>query len=214
MKKKRSGTLLDEPSYSLLGMRTHPTPPLTRLAAALGLGPGAAPGPSITDPTSPRGSGGSDGALPRPRSARRLGSTAAGGADAAPDTAKPSTSGRWALARWLPAVASLPPHAAVVAFCTAATVVAYIERAGFAIAYARAAGGGGSGGGVGHEGATGAVLAAFYWGYGLSQVREGEGRRGICAPHLAHFGGEVGATHSPSSDSDAHTSFQFHLSCS
>ena len=166
MKKKRSGALLDEPSYSLLGMRPHPTPPLTRLAAALGLGPGAAPGPSITDPTSPRGAGGSDGALPRPRSARRLGSTAAGGADAAPDTAKPSTSGRWALARWLPAVASLPPHAAVVAFCTAATVVAYIERAGFAIAYARAAGGGGAAAGSAMRGRRGPSWPPFTGGTG------------------------------------------------
>ena len=149
-------------------MRSPPYP--SRLAATLGLGPDpdltGLSGGANSRPLSPSSS---SAALPRPRSARRL-SSAAGGGDG-PGAASTRTSGR--ASAWL----SLPPHAPVVALCTAATVVAYIERAGFAIAYARAASGvGGAGASSGHEGATGAVLAAFYWGYALSQVSEEEER--------------------------------------
>jgi ACS family sodium-dependent inorganic phosphate cotransporter len=56
----------------------------------------------------------------------------------------------------------------IVAACFFATWVAYFERTGFSIAFtliAAAAGGG--------EALKGAVLSAFYWGYGLSQIPGG-----------------------------------------
>jgi len=46
--------------------------------------------------------------------------------------------------------------------------VAYVERVGFSIAFTEIAKASGAG-----EGLKGAVLSAFYWGYGVSQVRAG-----------------------------------------
>jgi hypothetical protein len=53
----------------------------------------------------------------------------------------------------------------IVAACFLATFVAYVERVGFSIAFTEIAKGGGGG-----EALKGAVLSAFYWGYGVSQV--------------------------------------------
>jgi hypothetical protein len=53
----------------------------------------------------------------------------------------------------------------IVAACFLATFVAYVERVGFSIAFTEIAKGAGAG-----ESLKGAVLSAFYWGYGVSQV--------------------------------------------
>ena len=68
---------------------------------------------------------------------------------------------------------SSPAHRhTIVALCAAATAVAYIERVGFAIAYAAAADAAAAGG-ARADASTGAVLSAFYWGYALSQIPGG-----------------------------------------
>lgn len=69
------------------------------------------------------------------------------------------------------------PHAWVVMACFLATLIAYVERTGFSIAYTAIAKESGT-----SEGTTGAILSSFYWGYGLSQVPGG------LAAH--RFGGE------------------------
>lgn len=65
-----------------------------------------------------------------------------------------------------------PPRLAaryqIVAACFLATFVAYVERVGFSIAFTEISKAGGGG-----ESLKGQVLSAFYWGYGVSQVRKG-----------------------------------------
>lgn len=70
---------------------------------------------------------------------------------------------------------SSPAHRhTIVALCAAATAVAYVERVGFAIAYAAAADlAAAAAGGARADASTGAVLSAFYWGYALSQIPGG-----------------------------------------
>jgi ACS family sodium-dependent inorganic phosphate cotransporter len=60
---------------------------------------------------------------------------------------------------------SLEPRYQIIALCFLATFCAYVERVGFSIAYtdmAKTA--------KVDEAVKGAVLSAFYWGYGVSQV--------------------------------------------
>ncbi|KAI8475257.1 MAG: major facilitator superfamily domain-containing protein [Monoraphidium minutum] len=62
----------------------------------------------------------------------------------------------------------LHPRYRIVAACFLATLVAYVERVGFSIAFTQIAKGAGAG-----ESLKGAVLSAFYWGYGVSQIPGG-----------------------------------------
>ena len=61
----------------------------------------------------------------------------------------------------------MPPQRYIICFlCFLATFTAYVERVGFSIAFtdmAKAS--------KADESVKGMVLSAFYWGYGVSQVR-------------------------------------------
>jgi hypothetical protein len=72
----------------------------------------------------------------------------------------------------------LAPRYQIVVACFLATFVAYVERVGFSIAFTEIAKSAGAG-----EALKGAVLSAFYWGYGVSQVGGRPWRaprRGVC----------------------------------
>lgn len=60
------------------------------------------------------------------------------------------------------------PRHVIIACCFLATFTAYVERVGFSIAFTSLAREVGF-----DEQVKGAVMSAFYWGYGVSQVREG-----------------------------------------
>ncbi|KIY99056.1 hypothetical protein MNEG_8907 [Monoraphidium neglectum] len=62
----------------------------------------------------------------------------------------------------------LAPRYQIVVACFLATFVAYVERVGFSIAFTEIAKSAGAG-----EALKGAVLSAFYWGYGVSQIPGG-----------------------------------------
>jgi MFS family permease len=69
----------------------------------------------------------------------------------------------------------LPPRHVIVALCFLATFTAYVERVGFSIAFTALAKHRGY-----DEQVKGAVMSAFYWGYGVSQVwggRDADRRR-------------------------------------
>lgn len=66
------------------------------------------------------------------------------------------------LRRWL---RSVQPRHVIVGLCFLATFTAYVERVGFSIAFTSLARRVGFG-----EQVKGAVMSAFYWGYGVSQV--------------------------------------------
>ena len=57
------------------------------------------------------------------------------------------------------------PRHQVTLLCFLGTLVAYVERVGFSIAFTEMAKQAGT-----SEAVKGAVLSAFYWGYSLSQV--------------------------------------------
>jgi MFS transporter, ACS family, solute carrier family 17 (sodium-dependent inorganic phosphate cotransporter), other len=61
----------------------------------------------------------------------------------------------------------LQPRHVIVGLCFLATFTAYVERVGFSIAFTSLARTVGF-----DEQVKGAVMSAFYWGYGVSQVRE------------------------------------------
>ena len=63
-------------------------------------------------------------------------------------------------------MASQEPRHQVTLLCFLGTLVAYVERVGFSIAFTEMAKQAGT-----SEAVKGAVLSAFYWGYSLSQVR-------------------------------------------
>jgi hypothetical protein len=63
-------------------------------------------------------------------------------------------------------VSAITPKAVIVVCCFLATFSAYVERVGFSIAFTAMAKAAGL-----DEAVKGNVLAAFYWGYGVSQVR-------------------------------------------
>lgn len=65
--------------------------------------------------------------------------------------------------RWLK---RFEPRYQIVLACFFATFTAYVERVGFSIAFTAMA----KDAGV-DEAVKGTVLSAFYWGYGVSQVR-------------------------------------------
>ncbi len=58
------------------------------------------------------------------------------------------------------------PRHQVTLLCFLGTLVAYVERVGFSIAFTEMAKQAGT-----SEAVKGAVLSAFYWGYSLSQVK-------------------------------------------
>jgi ACS family sodium-dependent inorganic phosphate cotransporter len=68
-----------------------------------------------------------------------------------------------ALRRWL---GRMQPRHVIVGLCFLATFTAYVERVGFSIAFTSLARRVGF-----DEQVKGAVMSAFYWGYGVSQVR-------------------------------------------
>ena len=65
-----------------------------------------------------------------------------------------------------PCMALQEPRHQVTLLCFLGTLVAYVERVGFSIAFTEMAKQAGT-----SEAVKGAVLSAFYWGYSLSQVR-------------------------------------------
>lgn len=58
------------------------------------------------------------------------------------------------------------PRHRIVLTCFLATLIAYVERTGFSISYTLLA----KTAGV-DEAVKGTIMSAFYWGYGVSQVR-------------------------------------------
>lgn len=62
-------------------------------------------------------------------------------------------------------ILSQEPRHQITLLCFLGTLVAYVERVGFSIAFTEMAKEAGT-----SEAVKGAVLSAFYWGYGLSQV--------------------------------------------
>lgn len=96
-----------------------------------------------------------------------------------PSSTMPTTAHQWR--------GRLQPRHGIVGLCFLATFTAYVERVGFSIAFTSLARQVGF-----DEQVKGAVMSAFYWGYGVSQVRDNRTMKmGRARPRETHWRGSL-----------------------